>query len=110
LLKRLKGEIKLTLVNEYLDFLKEYKIIELAIAFIMGTAATVLIKSLVDNIIMPIITVFIPNGEWKTAKLIIGNVVISWGQFLSDLIYFLIVGLIIFIFVKKLMKLEVAKK
>lgn len=39
--------------TEFLEFLKEYKVIALAVAFVMGVAATSLVKSLVDNLIMP---------------------------------------------------------
>ena len=63
--------------KEFMDFLKEYKIVALAIAFIMGAAATTLIKSLVDNIVMPIITVFIPGGSWKTATFSLGPIAIG---------------------------------
>ena len=94
----------MSLISEFKEFLYEYKVIGLAIAFIMGVAATSLIKSLVDNIIMPIITVFVPGGEWRTAKLVIGPFVISWGPFLSDLIYFIIVAFIVFIIAKMVLK------
>ena len=50
------------LLSEFKDFLYEYKVIPLAVAFIMGIASTALVKSLVDNIIMPLITPFIPGG------------------------------------------------
>ena len=63
--------------KEFMDFLKEYKIVALAIAFIMGAAATTLIKSLVDNIVMPIITAFIPSGSWKTATFSLGPIAIG---------------------------------
>ncbi len=99
------------LISEFMEFLREYKVIGLAIAFIIGAAATTLVKSLVGNIIMPVITPFIPGGEWKTAKLIIGSIEISWGAFLSDLIYFIIIALVVFIAAKKLFKAErVTKK
>lgn len=51
--------------KEFMDFLNEYKIAGLAIAFIMGVAATSLVKSLVDNIIMPTVTPFIPAEDGK---------------------------------------------
>ncbi len=98
------------LISEFMEFLKEYKIIGLAIAFIIGAAATTLVKSLVGNIVMPVITPFIPGGEWKTAKLIIGSIEISWGAFLSDLIYFIIIALVVFIAAKKLFKAEKVTK
>jgi large conductance mechanosensitive channel len=94
----------MSLIKEFMDFLYEYKVIGLAIAFIIGVAATALVKSLVDNILMPIITFFIPGGEWQTATLALGPIVISWGKFLADLIYFIIVALIVFIIAKKVLK------
>jgi len=67
----------MNMYKEFMDFLKEYKIVALAIAFIMGAAATTLIKSLVDNIVMPIITAFIPGGSWKTATFSLGPIAIG---------------------------------
>ena len=100
----------MSFLKEFKDFLYEYKIIGLAIAFIMGLAANQLIKSLVDNIIMPIITPFIPDGAWQTATLLLGPIVISWGAFLGDLVYFIIVALVIFLIAKKLLKEEKVEK
>ncbi len=100
----------MSLFSEFMEFLYEYKVIGLAIAFIMGLAANQLVKSLVDNIVMPVITFFIPGGEWQTAKLSLGPIVISWGQFLSDLIYFIIVAFIIFIIAKKVLREEKVTK
>ena len=57
----------MTLISEFLDFLKEYKVVALAIAFIMGVAATALVKSFVDNLITPFVSVITPSGDWKEA-------------------------------------------
>jgi large conductance mechanosensitive channel len=101
----------MSMIKEFMDFLYEYKVIGLAIAFIIGVAATALIQSLVNNILMPIITFMIPGGSWQTATVTIGPIVISWGKFLADLIYFIIVALVVFIIAKKVLKEDkVAKK
>jgi large conductance mechanosensitive channel len=100
----------MSLMSEFREFLEEYKVVGLAIAFIIGAAATVLIKSLVDNIIMPIITFFIPGGEWQTASVTIGSIVITWGKFLADVIYFVIVAFVVFLIAKKLLKEEKVEK
>lgn len=92
--------------NEFKEFLYEYKVIPLAIAFIMGIASTALIKSFVDNIIMPLITPFIPGGAWRTATLELGPVVISWGVFLAELINFIIIAFVVFLIAKKVLKEE----
>jgi large conductance mechanosensitive channel len=97
-------------ISEFKDFLYEYKVIPLAIAFIMGIASTALIKSLVDNIIMPIITPFIPGGAWKTATLAIGPIVISWGPFLGELINFIIIAFVVFMIAKRVLKEEKIEK
>ena len=96
--------------QEFREFLKEYKIPGLAIAFIMGVAATTLVQSLVNNIVMPVITPFVPGG-WQNATFKLGRVVIAWGLFLSALINFLVLAFVIFIIAKIIMNEEkVGKK
>jgi len=96
--------------SEFREFLKEYKIIGLAFAVIMGTASTALVKSLVDNIIMPLITPFMPAGGWQTAVLYIGPFAIKWGAFAAEFINFVILAFVVFIIAKKILKSEVTKK
>ncbi|MGI5992831.1 MAG: MscL family protein [Methanosarcina sp.] len=98
------------LLSEFKDFLYEYKVIPLAIAFIMGIASTALIKSLVDNVIMPLITPFIPGGAWRTATLELGPVVIGWGPFLAELINFIIIAFVVFLIAKKVLNEEKVEK
>jgi large conductance mechanosensitive channel len=100
----------ISLAKEFRDFLKEYKIIGLAIAFIMGVAATALIKSLVDNVVMPIITPFIPGGAWREAVFSLGPIVIKWGAFLGELINFIIIALVVFLMAKFILKEEKVSK
>jgi large conductance mechanosensitive channel len=91
------------MMHEFKDFLKEYKVTGLAVAFIIGAAATTLVQSLVNNVVMPIITPFIPNGEWQKAVLTLGPINIAWGAFLAALINFIIIALVVFIIAKKVM-------
>ncbi|MBN1501977.1 MscL family protein [Candidatus Woesearchaeota archaeon] len=98
------------ILKEFMDFLKEYKVVGLAIAFVMGVAATGLVKSLVDNIIMPVITPFIPGGAWKTATIELGPVVFGIGPFIGELINFIIIALVVFLIAKKVLKEEKVTK
>lgn len=100
----------MSLIQEFKDFLYEYKVIGLAVAFIMGVAATQLIQSLVNNILMPIITFFIPGGDWQNATFALGPIVFTWGKFLADVIYFIIVAFVIFIIAKKVLGEEKVTK
>jgi large conductance mechanosensitive channel len=92
------------MMQEFKDFLKEYKVMALAIAFIIGTAATALVTALVNDIIMPIITAFIPGGEWKTSTFNMGPILISWGDFLGVLINFIIIAFVVFLMAKMILK------
>jgi large conductance mechanosensitive channel len=99
------------LIGEFKEFLYEYKVIPLAIALIMGIAATAFVKSFVDNIVMPIVTPFIPGGAWETATVAIGPIVLRWGAFLGEAINFIIIAFVVFLVAKAVLKEEkVAKK
>ncbi|MBD3329976.1 large conductance mechanosensitive channel protein MscL [Candidatus Peregrinibacteria bacterium] len=98
-IKRISKEYK-----EFWKFVKEFKIISLAIAFIVGLAANDLIESFVQNIFMPLLDPLIPDGTWKTAVLEIGPFFISWGPFLSSLLNFLLIILVIYLVVRKLLR------
>ncbi|MEM0438189.1 MAG: MscL family protein [Candidatus Micrarchaeia archaeon] len=97
------------IMQEFKEFLAEYKVVGLAVAFIMGMAVNDLVKSLVDNIIMPLIAPLLPAGEWKAAVIALGPFNIGIGPFIAALINFVIIALVIFLIVKMVLK-EPAKK
>jgi large conductance mechanosensitive channel len=94
------------MIKDFIKFIREYKVISLAIAFVIGAASITMIKSLVDNIIMPLITPFIPGGAWKTSTFYIGPIVIGWGAFLGELINFIIIALAVFLIAKAVIREE----
>lgn len=98
------------MLREFKEFLNEYKVMGLAIAFIIGAAITTLVKSLVDNIIMPIITPFIPGGQWQIATLKIGPIVLGLGAFAGSLLNFIIIAFVVFMIAKYLFKEEKVTK
>ncbi|MGV8142289.1 MAG: MscL family protein [Candidatus Pacearchaeota archaeon] len=97
-------------LKEFFIFLKEYKVVGLAIAFIMGVAATSLIKSLVENILMPTLTPFIPGGEWREATFGIGPFLWKIGAFIGELLNFAIIALVVFLVAKYILREETVTK
>lgn len=94
-------------MGEFMAFLKQYGVIGLAIAFIIGGKASALVTAVVDNLIMPLIGLILPGGDWRA--LAIGPIGI--GPILGAGIDFLIVAYLVFWFAKKVLKEEsVAKK
>ncbi|MEM2122897.1 MAG: MscL family protein [Candidatus Bathyarchaeia archaeon] len=88
--------------EEFMAFLSEYNITGLAIAFIIGGAAGALVSALVGDLLMPVITFFIPGGAWRTATLAIGPIVLGIGDFAGKLVDFLIIALVVYLLMKQI--------
>ena len=95
-------------IKEFKNFLNEYKILALAIAFVMGLAVTDLVQSLVKNMVMPVIAPMLSaaGSDWQKATLDIGPFHFGVGPFLSSVINFVIIALVIFWIAKTVMKQE----
>lgn len=98
------------ILKEFKEFLKEYKVIGLAIALVIGLASVALINSVVNNLIMPLITPFIPGGAWQAAVLKLGPIVIGWGALLGAIINFVIIAFVVFLIAKYALKEEKVSK
>ena len=102
--------------NEFMDFLSKYKVMGLAVAFIMGIYLGALVQTLVTGLVMPIIGLAVPGfGNLATFKIPVsqteldsqGNPIdpnyvgqlFGVGEFLETLITFIIVAFVIFILV-----------
>ena len=92
--------------QEFMDFLKKHQVVGLAVAFIMGGAASKLVTALVSDIIMPFIAVLVPGGDWRKTEFLLGPVKLLLGDFAGALIDFMIVAFVIFMIVKVAIKDE----
>lgn len=87
--------------NEFMDFLSKYKVMGLAVAFIMGVYLGSLVQALVKDLIMPIIGLLVPGlANLSTFEVPIANQEFLVGDFLVYLITFIIVAFVIFLIVK----------
>lgn len=94
------------MIKEFIEFLKEYKIVSLAVAFVMGTASTSLVNSLVKDIFMPVVQPLIGSESWRTALVRVGPIQIVYGSFLAEALNFAILAAIVFLITKKLFAAE----
>jgi large conductance mechanosensitive channel len=89
------------LTAEFVSFLREYKVISLAIAFVMGTASTSLISSFVNDIFMPLLTPLLGTaGSWRGAVLRMGHIQVMYGSFIAQAINFIVIAVVIFLVVR----------
>lgn len=99
------------MLKEFVEFLKVYGVIGLAIAVIIGGKANALVTAVVDGLLMPLITFFIPDGEWRTMPLDVGPFTFLIGPVIGALLDFVIVAFIVFLIAKKILKeAQVTKK
>jgi large conductance mechanosensitive channel len=99
------------MLKEFRAFLLQTNALALAVGVIIGGAVGKVVSSLVSDILMPVISLFIPGGAWRDLKLVVrqnpdGSVAnaITYGQFLGAIVDFAIVGLAIFLITKALLK------
>ena len=81
---------------EFIDFISKYKVLGIAVAFILGIYLGALVQALVNDLIMPIVEFATPGVKWETIE--IGPFRV--GHFIGTVITFLIVAFVIFLIVK----------
>jgi large conductance mechanosensitive channel len=87
--------------DEFKSFLESYKVLGLAVAFILGLYLGQLVQSLVSDLIMPVIGLALPGiDNLSTLSIPVASQEFGVGNFLVALITFVIVAFVIFIIVK----------
>ena len=93
--------------TEFKEFVSRGNVMDMAVGVIIGGAFTGIVTSLTDNIINPLIT-FLTGGGTEISGLVVPGTKIDFGAFISSVINFLIVALIVFILVKSVNRLSEA--
>ena len=112
--------------EEFKAFAIKGNAMALAVGTIIGAAFSTITKSLTDDIIMPIISIFLGGIDFSELKIVLprlwgeapvdeaGNVILNtlnWGNFISAVINFFILAIVVFAIVKALNKVsELGKK
>jgi large conductance mechanosensitive channel len=93
------------MIAEFRGFLTKTNALALAVGVIIGAAVGNVVTALVADVLMPIIGLALPGGEWRDAKLAIGgDSAILYGHFIGVLLDFLIISFVVFLIVKTLVK------
>lgn len=87
-------------INEFKEFIKRGNVLDLAVAVVIGGAFSSIVNSLVNDLIMPLIGVIIGGINFKGLTLTVGNATIYYGNFIQNIINFLIIAFAIFMLVK----------
>ena len=98
------------MVKEFKEFISRGNVIDLAVGVIIGGAFGNIVTSLVNDIIMPIIGMIIGGINFSSLSITVGKASIAYGNFIQNVINFLIIALCIFFVVKFMNKLASLKK
>lgn len=92
--------------KEFKEFVSKGNVMNLAVGVIIGAAFQAIVSSLVNDILMPIISMFTGKVNFSELTVQIGSAQINYGNFISAILNFLIISFIIFLIVKYMNKLD----
>ena len=100
--------------REFREFLVKQNALALAIGVIVGAAMGRVVSSVVADLLMPVISLVMPGGDWRAAKIVLSQTVgpdgkpvvnaITYGAFLGTVLDFIIVALVVFLIVRAILK------
>ena len=96
-------------IKEFKEFINRGSVVDLAVGIIVGGAFTSIVNSLVNDVVMPVISMLIGGFDFSSLKLTIPAYIpgieaatINYGSFLQALVNFLIIAFVIFLMVRTL--------
>ena len=90
------------MIKEFRDFIAKGNVLDLAVAVIMGAAFGAIVASLVNDILMPLIGVFMGGVDFSSLAITIGAANIAYGLFIQAIVNFLIIAFVIFMIVRSI--------
>ena len=94
------------MLKEFKEFAMKGNVIDLAVGVVIGAAFQKIIDSLVNDIIMPLIAALLGKVDFSDLSFMIKDTPIKYGNFITEVINFLIIAFSIFLAVKYVNKLN----
>jgi large conductance mechanosensitive channel len=95
----------------FIEFLRQTNALALAVGVIIGAAVGKVVSSLVSDVLMPLISVPMPAGDWREARMVLSHKAdgsidkaIGIGPFAGTVVDFLIVAFIVYMITRSLLK------
>jgi large conductance mechanosensitive channel len=98
------------MIRDFRDFLIKQNALALAVAVIIGAAIGRVVQSIVNDLLMPVIGLGMPGGDWRAARIVLSETVgkdgqpvvsaINYGAFLGTVVDFAIVAFVVFMILR----------
>lgn len=97
-------------IKEFREFINQGNVMDLAVAVVIGGAFTAIVNSVVNDLIMPIISLLTGGIDFSEMKIVIGDgpnaAAFCYGNFISAVIQFLIIALVVFLIVRAINRMK----
>jgi large conductance mechanosensitive channel len=93
------------MLREFKEFLLKQNALALAIGVIIGASMGKVVSGIVDDLLMPIVGLIMPGGDWRSAQIVLsGANAIKYGDLIGRVIDFVIVATVVFLIVKLVLR------
>ncbi len=96
----------MSMIQEFKEFAMKGSLIDMAVGIIIGAAVGKMVSTLVENILMPIIGVFMGGVNFQDLSITVGDAAIGYGAFIQAMIDFIIIAFVIFMILKAISKMK----
>ena len=88
------------MIKEFKEFISKGNVLDLAVGIIIGAAFTAIVTSLVDDIVNPLIGLFVGGVDFSGLSFGLGEAQFMYGNFINAVIKFVIIAWVVFLLVK----------
>lgn len=92
--------------KEFRDFINRGNVVDLAVAVIIGGAFGAIVKSIVDDLLMPLIGIIIGGVDFKSLAITVGNATLTYGNLIQAIINFLAIAFVLFLIIRQINKMK----
>lgn len=98
------------MLKEFMEFVRKGNVLDLAVAVIIGGAFGLIVSSLVDDILMPLIGLLLGGIDFTSLSIQVGEASINYGNFIQAVVNFLIIAFVIFLIVRTANRMQKEKE
>ena len=106
----------MSVLEDFKSFALKGNVVDLAVGVVIGGAFGKIVTALVADIVMPLVTLVLPSGNWREHGIVLRSapvekdqVILKWGDLLGATLDFLIVAIVLFVVVSKIFKAAEAR-
>ncbi len=102
------------MIAEFKSFLTKSNALALAVGVIIGAATGKVVSAVVDDVLMPLVGIVLPSGDWREAKLVLKTVTdaagkkteaaIQYGHLIGTIVDFVIIAFVVFMVTRALLR------